>query len=537
MINHKNLWPVFILASLFMYIALFQACRTYYFRSNYSDTNLLLHNSNNLLTKPFLKAHLRNGDVCILTDTWQVDSIHDLLSGNGNRYNYNRRLIYEGFITIPIDSVAIFETNAKLTVSEEGRIALLGILAAADIALGVYCVRHPKACYGSCPTFYLDETVPVQYADAEGFSNAITPSMEQSDIDALNNQQTTGGTFSVTMKNDALETHCVNDVQLLAFPRKENEKVYQSPSDDFYLCSGNYKVHRVTGPEGDITSLLNHADRIERISAADRKNLSSKEEIYLDFENISDPGDLGLVISFRQSLMTTYFIYSALGYMGDEVGDILAKVETSPQTMEMLKNGLKKELGNIDVYAWNEKDEIWVLQGGFYEIGPIAFNHQILPLTNAASGAGLKLKLVINKGLWKIDYLALTNIKVKVMPEEIRPAEIISNQKIDPGALSQINAPDRYLISMPGSAYKFNFNLPAENQDYELFLCSKGYYLEWMRNEWIKDKNLLKLNQMIKKPKKYLNVEAKNYARYESTMEEIFWNSKVDADIYSQYEK
>ncbi|MBN1159514.1 MAG: hypothetical protein JXA61_09050 [Bacteroidales bacterium] len=536
--NHnKNHLLVVIFASLIFCMSLFQACRTYYFRSNYNDTNLLLHDSNNLLTKPFLKAHLRNGDVCILLDTWQVDSIDDLLSGNGSRYDYNRRLMHEGIIAVPIDSVAIFETNTKLAVNEDGRIALLSILAAADIALGVYCVTHPKACYGSCPTFYLDETVPVQYADAEAFSNAISPSMEQSDIDALNNQQILADTFSITMKNEALETHCVNDIRLLAFPRKENEKVYQSPADDFYLCSGNYQIGRVTGPEGDITSLLSHADRIERSSTADRKNLSSKEEIYLDFENIHDPGAFGLVISFRQSLMTTYFIYSALGYMGDEVGDILAKVETSSQTTEMLKNGMKKELGNIDVYAWDEEDRVWILQGGFYEIGPIAFNHQILPLTNAVSGTGVKLKLVINKGLWKIDYLALANIKEKVTPEEFRPFEIISRHVADHEALDQINAPDRYLISMPGDEYKFNFTLPGEHQDYELFLYSEGYYLEWMRNEWIKDKNLFKLNQMINKPEKYLRIEAKRYVRYESAMEQIFWNSKIDPDIYSQYEK
>ena len=52
-----------------------QACKTYYFRSNYKDTNSLIHATNNIQTKPYLKAHLKNGDVCILRDSWIVDTI------------------------------------------------------------------------------------------------------------------------------------------------------------------------------------------------------------------------------------------------------------------------------------------------------------------------------------------------------------------------------------------------------------------------------------------------------------------------------
>ena len=89
---------------------------------------------------------------------------------------------------------------------------------------------------------------------------------------------------------------------------------------------------------------------------------------------------------------------------------------------------------------------------------------------------------------------------------------------------------------MPGSAYIFNFDLPKHNEDYELFLYSKGYYLEWMREHWIKDKNLLKLRQMVEQPKKYLRVEAEAYKRYETNMEQEFWNSKIDTKIFSYYE-
>ena len=57
-----------------------------------------------------------------------------------------------------------------------------------------------------------------------------------------------------------------------------------------------------------------------------------------------------------------------------------------------------------------------------------------------------------------------------------------------------------------------------------------------MREHWIKDKDLLKLKQMVDYPKKYLKEEAKNYKRYEKIMEQEFWNSKVDTKTFSYYE-
>ncbi|MBK6701981.1 MAG: hypothetical protein IPG55_19285 [Saprospiraceae bacterium] len=531
----KNKKTTFYIAAFIICIIAIQACKTFYFRSNYNDTNKLLHDTKTIVTKPFLKAHLKNGDVCILKDTWQVDTIQNVVSGIGTRYDFSRKQTIDGLMSIPIDSVSIFETNKKILNPEAGRIAALSILTAINVVVECICLANPKACFGSCPTFYLNENDNFHFADAEGFSNAIVPSMEYFDIDALNNKPISDSVFSMTMKNEALETHCINDVKLLAYPRSINERVYQSSINDFYLCENNYSIIKASENEGDITDLLQKEDRQERFSLADSYNLSSKEEIYVNFEHVKNSENLGLIVDFRQTMMTTYFIYSAMGFMGDEVGDIFAKIETEGDTKDKLENGIKKELGNIDIYLWNEKINDWELQNGFYETGPIAINRQILPLTNVVSSSKVKLKLVMNKGLWRIDYVALTNIKEKVKPIEISPNEILNKGKVDRTALTLINNPEKYLISMPGSEYKFNFVLPNLHTDYELFLYSKGYYLEWMREHWIKDKNLLKLREMVYYPKKYLKVEANAYKQYETTMEQEFWNSKIDTKTFSYY--
>ncbi|PKL86166.1 MAG: hypothetical protein CVV22_04555 [Ignavibacteriae bacterium HGW-Ignavibacteriae-1] len=528
----KNI--LFSLLAFVICILTLQTCspnKIYDFRSNYKDANTLIHETNALEAKPFLKAHLKNGDVCILRDSWVVDTVTNVLTGNGIRYDFNRIKIFEGSISIPIDSVAIFETNKKLDNPEQGRVTALSILTGLNVILGIYCITTPKACFGSCPTFYINENDNFHYADAEGFTNAISPSMEYFDIDALNNTTPTQTDFSITMKNEALETHCVNDVKLLAYPRKKGQRIYQSPTNEFYLCENNYQLSNATGNEGEITSLLKFEDRQERFSFSDENNLCSEEEIILTFDNVKNSNDLGLILNFRQTLMTTYLFYSAMGYMGDEVGDMFALLETDSSLRKNF-DATTKVLGGIKIYMWNEKQNTWETQADFYETGPIAVNKQLIPLSNS-SGTQVKLKIVLNKGLWRMDYIALTNIKKQVKPIELAPSSILNKGKLDNTALAEIIRPDKYLISMPGSEYKFNFTLPNDNTDYELFLYSKGYYLEWMREHWLKDKDMLKLKQMVDNPRKYLRDEAKSYKLYETTMEQEFWNSKINTKTFS----
>lgn len=522
---------VFIVGGLL----LFSTCKNYYFRSNYQNANGLLYESKQQTTKPFLKAHLKNGDVCVMRDQWQIDPQTNILSGEGTTYDFTRNKARYGAISIPVDSVAIFETNTKILQSENERIMALAILTAVDIIVGIICLTNPKACFGSCPTFYINPEQNFHYADAEGFTRAITPSMEYTDIDALKNPPITGTSFSLTMKNEALETHCVKEIKLLAFPKKAGEHVFQSPDDDFYLSDKIYPLAEAKANEGDITDLLKNPDHKERFSLSDSENLSSREEIFLTFDLPDKPANPGLVLDFRQTLMTTYLFYSAMGFMGDNVSDVFARMERD-SVIRRKFDGTTQELGKIDVYEWNDGNNTWEMQGQFSETGPIAINRQLIPLAVNSGKNNIRLKLVLNKGLWRLDYAAIAAIDRKAEPIEILPDLVTNKGKLDDQALQNLNDPEKYLISMPGSEYRFNFSLPLKNTDYELFLSSKGYYLEWMRQNWIKDKDLLRLRQMVVNPKEFLKQEAREYKQYETVMEQEFWNTKIDTRLFSYHE-
>lgn len=531
-LNH-NLIVLFIAVPCFS----LTSCVSQMVRQNYADANALIHDVKDLDQKPFLKAHLRNGGVAILRDKWEFDDSLNYVMGPGECYRCPGLSSDRRVLKFPIDSVVLFETNQKLTKDEVGRIGALTVMLAANIGVFAYCQVYPKTCYGSCPTFYVNEEDNFHYADAEGFSNAILPSMSYSDIDALSPRVVAGDTFRLTMKNEALETHCVKSVNLLAVPCDDTQTIYQSGDNRFYACGKRSTLISAMAPEGDISNSIRQTDRVERFSTSDPQNLNKREEVYLHFKGVDIEKNHGIIINFRQTMMTTYFIYNGLAYMGDEVTDILSDVEMRPRKAGRRKNGIIETLGKIDVYVWNDQKAKWELQGGVYETGPIAFNTQVVPVQHLSS-PDVQVKLVLNKGLWRLDEVALTEIISEVTPAVCEPVKVLNDDEPGRNLRNTLNASDSMLISMPGDAYHLYFALPDDNPktEYALFLESDGYYLEWMRSYWLADKNKKKLAQMLYRPKKYLKEQAAEYAEYETRMEEEFWNSKINTKAINYYE-
>jgi hypothetical protein len=493
------------------------------FRSHYYDLNTSVHTQTDSTIQPFLKIHMKNGYVAILQDRWIIDTLGRTIAGRGSLFDTNRSVIKVGELVIDEDDIAIAETNDKL--SESSPIPLI-LLTIATVALSAYCLSNPKACFGSCPTFYTDDNTDFHYSMGEGFSNAIAPALAYGDIDALNNGHLTSHDYTLIMKNEALETHCVDDVHLLVHPRKPGQRIFHTPQDKFYLSDTTFTLLRAEHEGLEINELLCAQDMTEWFSLADSHNLSSKEEILLEFDLDQTVENAALLIGFRQTLMTTYFIYSAMGYMGDLVGDYFAEIETNPRIMKSIDEGITAELGKIEVYMRNSKQEAWEHQGGLNETGPIALNHQMIPLKHPVK-PGMQCRLVLNKGLWRIDYTNLVSLGSEVNPAVIRPYALARNGQQEPEAQHSLETPGEYLISMPADSYSFKFRFPDPCADYEIFLYSKGYYLEWMRAQWLKDKNVIKLHQMLHRPKEYLRAEAAAYKEYEHTMEHTFWNSRI----------
>lgn len=314
---------------------------------------------------PYLKLHMKNGDLYLIED-WSFTSNKDSVKGTGNHYNLNREIIAEGEFSIPSQQVVLAETNQ---INGSAGPGLLTILTIVTGIFTVFCIVNPKACFGSCPTFYAfnGEDFIVQ---SEGFSSSISPSLEERDIDALYRIKPKSKDFTIQLKNEAYETHVIRSANLLALPKPDGGRVFATPDDEFYQAVNLSEATSATAFEGDVSEKVCSFDGVERFSEADSNDLSAKETVDLTF--IRPASDtVGLVIAARQTLLTTFLFYQTLAYMGTKAGDWLANLERNEDQFKSILQNPKSVLGSIEVLVQNENAE-WIKVGEIGETGPIA---------------------------------------------------------------------------------------------------------------------------------------------------------------------
>jgi hypothetical protein len=123
---------------------------------------------------------MKNGELYVLSD-WMINEENKEVTGRGSHQNLNREILELGDFQVPLQEIVLAETN-KISGSTSA-----GILAALTVITGIFtivCIANPKACFGSCPTFYISNGTDY-IVQSEGFSSSISPSLEARDVDAL----------------------------------------------------------------------------------------------------------------------------------------------------------------------------------------------------------------------------------------------------------------------------------------------------------------------------------------------------------------
>lgn len=471
----------------------------------------------------FIKAHMKDGTVYVLYN-WHFNKDDNLLFGYGSRLDINRKVIKtpdslrfltsknEELLKVDLSDISLLETN------DPGPSVVGGLAIVTGITAGVtiFCLINPKACFGSCPTFYANDGDTLSLL-SEGFSTSISPSLEKNDIDMLYSAQPTFD-FELVVTNEALETHSICYANLLVFEKRESERVFATPDGSFYKCTSITQPIHCQNKDSDCLHKVSKVDEYEYYSKTDSINLDSKEELFVTF-NLDSDQQVGLVVGKRQTLLTTFLMYQQLAYMGNSVSYWMAKLEREEIAY---KESILDLLGGIEVYSKGAKGN-WHFEGEVNETGPIATDYNVIPLNNTFNGK-VELKLIMNRGLWRIDLLGLALLSGKALPTVINPINVKTIHGSEEDPLSKLINDSQYLVTYPGDAYRIIYRLPFTNV--ELFLDSRGYYLEWIRDEWVKEQNFKKLNVMITNPSKYLRKAAREYKKLEPIMEETFWNSR-----------
>ncbi len=469
-------------------------------------------------SSPFLKAHMLDGDVYVLSP-WRLDETQRVLLGKGSLLDVNRDTLALGTFSIALDSVAIFETNQ---ISSSPSVVAMSIMTGVSLALTTLCLMDPKACFGSCPTFYItngDEPV----LQAEGFSSSVAPSLEASDIDALFRAQPASRNFEVLMKNEALETHVIRYTNLLAARRPPGGRVFATPDGKFWQATRLIEPMGCRGPEGECLEKLRAFDGDERISLTDSTFLAAKETIDLEFDDLP-AGQLGLVISSRQSLLSTFLFYQGLAYMGSSVGECMASLERGQEFLAHGILSMDRALGGIEILVCDGSGD-WRLVGEVNEVGPLATNTHVVPLPDSSVTSG-KVGLRLSRGRWRLDYVAVAVLQKEVIPQTLYPASVQGSRGMDNDARQILLDTSRVLVTLPGDEYVLRYELPENYHQYELFLETRGYYLEWMRDEWLSEEDPVMAAMMFLNPEKALRKLAPKFKQIEAQMEDQFWRSR-----------
>lgn len=473
-------------------------------------------------TAPFLKVHMKNGDLFVLSE-WRADEQRKEITGSGDQLGTDRQIVRTGKHRIAMADVALYETNQIVT---SPSVAALAVVTGASVLLSVVCLTNPKACFGSCPTFYApgEGGTASPVLQAEGFSDAISPALESHDIDALWWTHVSDGRLMLRMTNEAYETHVVKRADVLAVPRPPGTRVL-STGEELWLASNLAAPVECTAAEGDCTAVLASVDGRERTSLTDEHDLAARETIDLAFPAIEGQGDgrlgerIGIAIAARQSLVTTFLLYQGLAYLGTTAAEWLAALERGDPAARLGGRRLQRLVGGIEVQIPN--GAAWLTVGEAYETGPLATDVHLLVLPDRARGERVRLRLP--KGGWRIDHVARATLERKVTPQRIAPRAIRGTLGGE-FAAGRIPAVEFPIVTQPGDAYELDYAIPRG--DVELFLDTRGYYFEWMRAEWLREEQPLAALKMLLDPAQAMRDLAPAWKRMEPQAEQVFWRSR-----------
>jgi len=122
------------------------------------------------------------------------------------------------------------------------------------------------------------------------------------------------------------------------------------------------------------------------------------------------------------------------------------------------------------------------------DTGPIAWNDLAIPLPKM-KGETVKVRLSFVADNWRIDQVALgamvrTGKARKIPVTEVHSASGAEHRQ----AQSSLHAADdAYLVTKPGEYLRLRFDVGHAEHDLQRtwFLAAEGYYIEWMRKEWL----------------------------------------------------
>jgi len=458
-----------------------------------------------------LRAHLTDGSTVVYSQGATISG--GRIIGTGLAYP----LLDDTHSTVrhwvPLDSVVGVETfEGKLLMAQSVTLSI-----AASALTGVATIALLKAIFGSCPTVYSD-TGSGAVLQAEGFSYAIAPLLENRDVDPLNVRVDADDKIRLELRNEALETHYINHIELLAVRHAKDDVVIPDQGGKLVMVGPASALVSARDRAGrDVRAELASADSQLFASAPATVNAAHAGDLddWLDLEaNDLPAGDsVAVVLRLRNSLLNTVLLYD--GILGgrdaadwmtgglQNIGTALDVARWYTRTM-----GMHATVDGVPLSGPTAKEH-----ARLSDVGPIAFRDVaiMLPRTERnAKRVRVRLRFVADQ--WRIDRAVIAgriarptqttvHLTRVVVPNPARGGPAVA----DTAALHALaDADDRYLQTQPGQRMTLEFaapshassepdprarsrSTPVNDSTISYLIAWQGWYREWIRGSWLAD--------------------------------------------------
>jgi hypothetical protein len=343
------------------------------------------------------------------------------------------------------------------------------------------------AIFGSCPTFYA--TTSDGFAlEAEAFSYSISPLLEARDVDVLRSTRPQDGWVELELRNEALETHFINHLEILAAETELGEQVFPG-LDGRPLAVGALRTPTsvVDAAGRDLAAVLSAADGVAYETPQDRIR-EARDGDPFDHIIIEVPphpeGEAVIVLRLRNSLLTTLLFYDLMlapggiktvDWMTEDMQRIGAAVEMALWAREYL--GLR-----VEVEGENGFEPVSKVS----DTGPIAWEEVGVTVPVHPERIS-RIRLSFLADAWRIDQVALAETWREPDFRRVPVAEVIGpDGALEPEAIRALGAPDdEYLETRP--THRMTLRFPVGPAESSYLLASQGYYTEWVRPSRIRE--------------------------------------------------
>jgi len=428
-----------------------------------------------------VKAHLTDGSTIVYPDGVSVAG--GKLMGVGTQFDLTLKEV--GRVgEVALEKVVALESfentpNRGLTALASGGTTVAVVVGAAVLL---------KAIFGSCPTVYADVHGERQL-EAELFSYSIAPLFEAADVDRLRAKPDANGIIQLDVRNEALETHYLNQLEVLEVRHDSDEIVVPDEKGrPLALRNLSAPAAMVDRRGRDLRPLLDSRDdRVFRTDAATlggvtREDLRDSIELRLPVPPGHD--EVALILNLRNSLLNTVLFY-----------DMMLK-RPGARSLDWLSHDLGEIGPALDLASWYSsrmgmRVEVW-RDGAYREVthigdtGPIAWKEMAVILPVEAKETTLRVRLSFVADNWRIDQIQFATGVRKPETRSIPIAEVASSDgALDALAARSLAAADgNYLQTFPGQSFRARFDAGVSSSSRTFLLQSRGYYTEWVRGSW-----------------------------------------------------